>query len=201
MFVIPSIASANYLDLRGCVQFADEHYGKLHFTIADGNFVPYITFGMRAMGQICDVTKSILSVHLLVTEPLLYAEPLSKCYPETVFLHLASLRYPMEAVNRYRALGMGVGIALTPRETLEGLDYLLPHIDSLLQMTAEPDGRGQEYLPGLEPKIRELAASGIPLWLEGGIQPPMAPHLESLGAAALVMGSGIFRQEGFREEF
>ena len=94
MFIVPSIASADYLNLGKCVEFADKEYGKLHFTIADGNFVPYITFGMRAMGQICDVAKSILSVHLLVTNPLAYAEPLARCYPETVFLHLGALPYP-----------------------------------------------------------------------------------------------------------
>ena len=201
MFIVPSIASANYLNLQECVEFADQEYGKLHFTIADGNFVPYITFGMRAMGQICDITKSILSVHLLVTDPLPYVEPLAKCYPETVFLHLASMRYPLEAVNRFRSKGLGVGAALTPMESLDGLEYLLPQLDSILQMTSEPDDRGREYLPGLEPKIKRLVETGIPVWLEGGIQPVMAPHLEELGVSALVMGKALFRRDSFQDVF
>ena len=184
MFIVPSIASADYLNLGKCVEFADKEYGKLHCTIADGNFVPYVTFGMRCMGQICDAAQSILSVHLLVT----------RCYPETVFLHLAALPYPLEAVNRYRALGMGVGLALTPRESTDGLEYLMHKVDAILQMTNEPDGRGGEYLPELEPKIARLAATGIPLWLEGGLTQQLAPRLEELGASALVMGKAIFRR-------
>ena len=201
MFIVPSIASADYLNLGKCVEFADKEYGKLHFTIADGNFVPYITFGMRAMGQICDVAKSILSVHLLVTDPLAYAEPLARCYPETVFLHLGALPYPLEAVNRYRSLGMGVGLALTPRETTDGLEYLLHKVDAILQMTSEPDARDGEYLPELEAKAARLAATGIPLWLEGGITQEAVPRLEKLGASALVMGKAIFRRDTFGDVF
>mgnify|MGYP005788862417 FL=1 len=194
MFIVPSFAPADYLNLGKCVEFADKEYGKLHCTIADGNFVPYVTFGMRCMGQICDAAQSILSVHLLVTDPLAYAEPLARCYPETVFLHLAALPYPLEAVNRYRALGMGVGLALTPRESTDGLEYLMHKVDAILQMTNEPDGRDGEYLPELEPKIARLAATGIPLWLEGGLTQQLAPRLEELGASALVMGKAIFRR-------
>ena len=197
MMIVPSIASADYLHLKRCIDFADKEYGRLHCTIADGHFVPYVTFGMRCMGQICDAAKSILTVHLLVENPLDYLEPLSHCYPETVFLHLPALAYPMEAVNRCRALGMGVGLALTPRESLDGLDYVLPKVDALLQLTCEPDARDNEYLPGLEPKIRELASRGLPLWLEGGLTQPQIPHLESLGASALVMGNAIFHNAAF----
>ena len=89
---------------------------------------------------------------------------------------------------------MGVGLALTPRESTDGLEYLMHKVDAILQMTNEPDGRDGEYLPELEPKIARLAATGIPLWLEGGLTQQLAPRLEELGASALVMGKAIFRR-------
>ncbi len=193
MYIVPSIASADYLNLRECIDFADKEYGKLHLTIADGHFVPRITFGMRAARQICEYSKAGISFHMLVDDPVRYLEDIALCYPDIVFLHLASMPYPLETLRRFRSRGLPVGLALTPAESEENLRYLLRETDAILQMTNEPPEH--EFLDTLRPKIDRLAATGMPLWLDGGITEAMAEGLKAQGAAALVMGSAIFRRK------
>ncbi|MEA5011789.1 MAG: hypothetical protein VB100_08730 [Angelakisella sp.] len=193
MYTVPGIASSDYLNLKGCIDFADKEYGKLHLTIADGHFVPRITFGMRAALQICQYAKSRISFHMLVTNPLQYLDEIALCYPDIVFLHLTSMPFPLEVIRQFRAKGVPVGLALTPAEDPVPLRYLMGEVDAVLQMTYEPNEH--EFLESLYPKIDQLVKTGLPVWLDGGITDAMVHDLEKRGAAALVMGSSLFRRK------
>jgi ribulose-phosphate 3-epimerase len=76
---------------------------------------------------------------------------------------------------------------------------VLDLVDLVLVMTVNPGFGGQEYLPMMEPKVRQVrtlaeeAGLSIHVEVDGGISPRTAPGAAAAGADVLVAGTSLFR--------
>ena len=88
-------------------------------------------------------------------------------------------------------------MAINPATPLNYLDYILEELDLVLIMSVNPGFAGQEFIPGVLPKISALAEEkakrGLSLEIEvdGGINEQTAPQVLNAGADILVAGSAF----------
>jgi ribulose-phosphate 3-epimerase len=189
--ILPSIASADMLDLRSAVAKTKEY---VHIDIEDGNFVPNITFGMKTVAAICAAAAGkTIDVHLLVMNPLDYLDGLSKLRVDAVCAHIEALPYPLLFLNKAKAMGMKAGIALNISTPLNLVCDIAQDIDYVLLMTSEPDDRGCVLYPPALKRAADFAAKGLlPVVADGGLDLDAVQMLETSGAYAAVLGRNYF---------
>ena len=87
------------------------------------------------------------------------------------------------------------GLIATPADMLL---EILPDLDLVLAMTVNPGFGGQDFIPGVLPKLGRLRAMidamrpGCDLEVDGGIHTETAPLVVAAGANVLVAGSAIY---------
>ncbi len=64
---------------------------------------------------------------------------------------------PVALIERIRATGMRVGVALKPGTPVDTVLPLCDKVDMVLVMTVEPGFGGQKFMPHMMPKVRMLA--------------------------------------------
>ena len=150
-------------------------------------------------------TKKPLNVHLMIVEPERYVSDfiaagadhlLVQCEPaSTIHLH--------RVLSRVRALGRRAGVVLDPASPVSLVQHVLHLCDVVLVMTVNPGFAGQEFLPEMLPKIRELRdlcqAKNLDPWIEvdGGQDGTSAGDAVAAGADAIVAGSAIFKSHDY----
>ena len=93
---------------------------------------------------------------------------------------------------------MKAGVAYNPHTPIQGVEYLLEHLDNILIMTVNPGFGGQSFLTEMLPKIRharstaESLGASLTVSVDGGINGKTGPACVSAGADLLVAGSYLF---------
>lgn len=172
----------------------------IHLDIMDGHFVPNISFGPPVISSIRTCTKLPLDTHLMIENPDRYLEEFRQAGSDRITVHQEACVHLNRTLNRIKELGAHPGVAINPATPAALLSEVMNDVDLILVMTVNPGFGGQQYLPAMEEKIRQvremILKSGRPIELEvdGGIDPSTAPSVVKAGATVLVAGTSIFRQ-------
>ena len=193
---IPSIASADQLHIAREIDRV-RGVGKLHLDIEDGNFVPNITFGMKAARQIAEYCGDTvtLDAHLITARPELWVEPLASCNVKRLAVHMESSQYPLDILSLIKAYGMAAGLALNFATPVQTLEPFLERLDYILMMTAEPDGAGQLFYAPILRKLEQAAAMAqrrVPIWVDGGVDVENIAMVARMGATVAIVGRSAF---------
>lgn len=192
--VIPSIASADPLRLGEEIKRVSG-WPLLHIDIEDGSFVPNITFGEKTVRAIASCAGQKLDIHILAYHPRRYLALARECGAERVAFHLEAVRYPLEILGEIRRLGMKAGLALNFTTGPEEIAVFSDALDYVIVMTAEPDGRGQQFYPPVLEKIkrlREILPENKEIWADGGIGKRELALVKEAGADTAIMGRAVF---------
>lgn len=193
--ITPSIASSNMLNIERTLQLLGTE-GSLHIDIEDGNFIPNITFGMKTVQAIHQATPLPLNAHLMVTNPLDYVQPLAKQGVTELCFHIESTPYPLQVLNRIRALGMKAGLAFNFATPIASAEPFFDDVDFILIMTSEEDDKGQIFHPSSLKRIRQarqLLPKGKSIWVDGGVGEAQLPLVCEAGADTAVMGRAVVK--------
>lgn len=191
----PSLASADPLHLGEILmQLNDLPVGTLHLDIEDSSFIRNITFGMKTVHAVARHSLHRLSFHLMLANPRAWLDEIAPLNPEWIFFHAEALRNPADDLTAIRRTGAKAGLAFNPATPVEHYSYLCRHLDALLIMTSEPDGRGQRFIPAMTAKVAAAAAlfPQAAIWADGGVEVTTAPLLRRNGAQHLVLGRALF---------
>ena len=199
-WIAPSILSANFARLGADVDAVLAAGADLvHFDVMDNHYVPNLTIGPLVCAALRQhgVTAPI-DVHLMV-------RPVDRIVPDFAAAGATFISFHPEAsehVDRSIALireqGCRPGLAFNPATPLDWLDYTLDKIDLVLLMSVNPGFGGQQFIPGVLPKIaevrRRVRASGreIRVEVDGGIKSDSIAAVARAGADTFVAGSAIF---------
>ena len=190
--LIPSIASANQLFLAEELMRLGDQYESLHIDIEDGNFVPNITFGMRTIRKLREISNKPFSVHLMVTNPENYFSELASLNCSHIFIHVENAVYLLKMLNTVKKLGIKAGLALNPISNLSDYEYLLPNVDAVLYMSSEPDTYGEILNPRVIEKIVQKKGMEYEIWVDGGVKREHLSLLSNKNVDYAVMGRELF---------
>ena len=198
--VSPSILSADFAHLGSdCRAVLDAGAQMLHYDVMDGHFVPNISFGMPVLKSLHKVLPdAFYDVHLMIDDPLTYAEPFAKAGASLITFHLECGCDTAATLARIKALGCKTGLSVKPHTSVQALFPYLDQLDLALVMSVEPGFGGQKFMPMALDKIRalreEIDRRGLSCLVEvdGGVDAVTGPACVEAGADVLVAGSAVF---------
>ena len=170
----------------------------LHIDVMDGHFVPNLTMGpdmVRGVRRACP--GAFLDVHLMVTDPLLYAQSFVSAGADHLTFHVEVLPAAQIASmsRRIRDLGITVGLAINPPTPVEQIMPHLEHFDLILVMSVNPGRSGQKFISEVLNKTRLISEELTPnqrLEMDGGINPSNSDQVLDAGCDVMVAASAIF---------
>ncbi len=204
--IAPSILSANVACLGEEVAAIEAAGADLvHFDVMDGHFVDNLTYGPGVAASVHRVTALPLDCHLMVTDPVTYAERFLDSGATAVSFHWEVDCDHAALASRIRERGGRAGLVLNPSTGLdEHFRALLGSFDLVLVMSVHPGFGGQAFDSVSLPKLEQLAVwreqDGLDFVLEidGGITPETAILARDAGADILVAGSAVFKADDYR---
>lgn len=156
MIVAPSILSADFNNLLEEVNKIN-NADFIHIDVMDGHFVPNISFGTCVYKNLRKYTKQVFDVHLMIDNPLFYAQSFAESGADIITFHLECKNDTIEVIDKLKSLNVKVGISIKPKTNVEVLLPYLDKVDLVLVMSVEPGFGGQKFLPNALDKIKYLS--------------------------------------------
>src|SRR5262249_24517240 len=114
----------------------------------DGHFVPNLSLGAVIVESLRRVTRLPLEAHLMISDPDLFVDEFAQAGTDSFLVH-----WEGNNVQRIKALGKRVGVAINPATSAAVLEEIMPDLDQVLIMTVNPGFGHQHFLPATLPKI------------------------------------------------
>jgi ribulose-phosphate 3-epimerase len=199
-WIAPSILSADFARLGAEVDAVLAAGADIvHFDVMDNHYVPNLTIGPL----VCEAlrkhgVKAPIDVHLMVRPVDRLVPDFAKAGATYITFHPEASEHIDRTIALIREQGCQPGLVFNPATPLHYLDYTLDKIDMVLLMSVNPGFGGQQFIPGVLPKIaevrRRIAASGraVRVEVDGGIKADNIAAVARAGADTFVAGSAIF---------
>jgi ribulose-phosphate 3-epimerase len=176
---------------------------QLHIDVMDGRFVPNISMGFPVLEAVRKRTRLPLDLHLMIVEPERYMADFAAAGADMLTVHVEACPHLQRTLvqireqSERRGLKVKAGAALNPATSPRALEYVLEDLDLVLVMSVNPGFGGQQFIPAVYPKIRQirtlLGARPVDVSIDGGVKVEHARPLAEHGASILVAGSAVFQ--------
>jgi ribulose-phosphate 3-epimerase len=196
--IAPSILAADFARLGEEIAAVAPYAGRIHVDVMDGHFVRNLTMGPDVVRCIRPVTALPIEVHLMVEEPLIFAEAFAQAGADRLIFHVEVAADPLKFVAGIKSAGVTAGIALKPETPWDRAGPYLGEVDLVTLMTVAPGFAGQRFIESVLPKVREAARSAEGLGLDfdievdGGVDLTTAALAKEAGANVFVAANSIF---------
>jgi ribulose-phosphate 3-epimerase len=197
--VAPSILSADFANLAAKVrEVMDAGARVIHCDVMDGHFVPPITFGPMVVSTLREALpdEAYLDVHLMIESPEKHVGEFAKAGADGITIHVESTPHIDYTLSEIRELGCKAGLVVCPGTPPGHFGEV--DLDLALIMTVNPGWGGQPFLRNQLDKIRRVRAilgDGVPIEVDGGVNPQTAAECAEAGATWFVAGSAIFHSD------
>lgn len=197
--VTPSLLSADFANLEQEIKHVtDAGMDSIHIEVGDGVFSPEITVGAPVVKSLRKVTDAIIEVHLMTVHPERKIESFAKAGADIIIFHVEATNQAEAVIQQIKNAGSKAGVAINPATPIVMLEEILPIVDVVLVMTANPGSAGQSLIKSTLNKIKRLheiiRTENYDCYLEadGGINIETAASVREAGANILVAGTAIY---------
>jgi ribulose-phosphate 3-epimerase len=195
----PSILAADFARLGDQVAEAERAGAdRIHVDVMDGHFVPNLSMGPPIVSSLRKATRLPLEAHLMISNPDLFVDEFAQAGTDSFLVHWEGNNDVSRTVQKIKALGKRVGVAINPATSAIVLEEIMPDLDQVLVMTVSPGFGHQHFLHAMLAKITRMREMinrlkpGCGLEVDGGVDATTAPMAVAAGADVLVAGSAIF---------
>lgn len=191
----PSILSQTIQNFNERLKLVQKYSSSFHIDIMDGKFVKNKSVSCKELRKI--KFKKKFEFHLMIKNPGKVLEEYIQLKPDTIIFHYESSKNTQGIIKMIKKENIKVGIALNPETKVEHVFPYLPFIDCVLIMTVHPGFYGRRFIPSSLKKIKKLRKkdSGIPIEVDGSINPKTTQQVVKAGATVLVVGSYLFKHD------
>jgi len=199
-WIAPSILSADFARLGAEVDAVLAAGADIvHFDVMDNHYVPNLTIGPL----VCEAlrkhgVKAPIDVHLMVSPVDRLVPDFAKAGATYISFHPEASLHVDRTIALIREVGCKPGLVFNPATPLDYLDYTLDKLDLVLLMSVNPGFGGQQFIPGVLPKIAEVRrrvqerGRDVRVEVDGGIKAENIGAAARAGADTFVAGSAIF---------
>lgn len=195
MILSPSLLAADFMNMEADIRKVEKGGAKyLHIDVMDGHFVPNINFGPVTVEAVRKISNNVLDVHLMISDPLRYAETFLKAGADIITVH-AEVKPDIEAIAELvKKHGKKLAIAINPPTDVFEIDPYLDYVDMALVMTVNPGFGGQKFITDCVDKIKYIRekAPELDIQVDGGINLDNVSVVLDAGANVIVAGSSVF---------
>lgn len=195
-----SILSADFARLADQIHEAEAAgVDWIHIDVMDGHFVPNLTMGPFIVETCRRITRLPLDVHLMVSNPQDLIELFAKAGANRISVQVETTPHIYLLLQHIHNLGCKAGVVINPGTPASSLEEILHLTDLVLVMTVNPGYSGQEFIPTVVPKIRQvhemIAQRGLEtlIQVDGGITTETLPQTYEAGARVFVAATAIYR--------
>ena len=194
--ISPSILASDYANLQSELDRISTS-DMIHIDVMDGHFVPNISIGapvVAACKKVCDVP---FDVHLMISNPLDYAEDFAKAGADIICFHTECDSDTEQTIDKILSLGKKAALAIKPATPIDEVVKYLDKISMVLVMTVEPGFGGQSFMESTMPKIEAIRKinTDIDIEVDGGINADTVKIAAKAGENVFVAGSAVFKSE------
>ncbi|KAI8900944.1 Ribulose-phosphate 3-epimerase-like protein [Globomyces pollinis-pini] len=200
--ICPSMLSSDFADLANesaRMKACGAHY--LHMDVMDGHFVPNLTLGAPIIKCLRKHTDMFLDCHLMVTNPEQWVDDYAKAGADNFTFHIEATKNADDLIDKVKASGMKVGIALKPQTDISTVIPFCSKVDMILIMTVEPGFGGQKIMLSCLNKVAALRKQfpDLDIQVDGGVGVDNIDIVSKSGANVIVSGTGIFGHKDPKE--
>jgi ribulose-phosphate 3-epimerase len=195
----PSILAADFARLGEQVAEAEQAAAEpIHVDVMDGQFVPNIAIGAPIVQSLRRITHLPMEIHLMISNPDVFLDEFAEAGSTSFLVHWEGNNNLHRTVQRIKALGKRAGVAINPATAGSVLEEILPDLDKVLVMTANPGFGHQHFLQSTLPKIRRIAQMieqvnpDFDLGVDGRVDETTASMAVAARANVLVAGTSVF---------
>jgi len=205
-WIAPSILAADFARLGAEVDAVLAAGADLvHFDVMDNHYVPNLTIGPLVCAALRNHgVKAPIDVHLMVCPVDRLVPDFAAAGATYISFHPEASEHVDRTIALIRELGCKPGLVFNPATPLDFLDYTLDQLDLVLLMSVNPGFGGQQFIPGVLPKIaevrRRVQQSGreVRVEVDGGIKTDNIGAAARAGADTFVAGSAIFGSKDYQ---